>query len=100
MLATFGLERLESGLNHDAVSATDVAEFLQQARADDVRTLARDGMPRALERMHRRLHERESPAEVARTPIIEDEWLSLPTPLYVHNAANPEFQPSRHAYRV
>ena len=46
MLATFGLERLESGLDRDTVSATDVAEFLQQAQADDVRTLARDGMPK------------------------------------------------------
>ena len=36
MLATFGLERLESGLDGDTVSAADVAEFLEQARADDV----------------------------------------------------------------
>ena len=100
MLATFGLERLETGLNRDTVSATDVAEFLEQAQADDVHTLARDGMPEALECMYRRLQERESPVEVARTPIIEDEWPNLPTPLYVHNAANPEFQPSRHANRV
>ena len=100
MLATFGLERLETGLNRDTVSATDVAEFLAQAQADDVRTLARDGMPEALECMHRRLHERESPVEVVRTPIIEDEWPNLPTPLYAHNGANPEFQPSRHANRV
>ena len=48
MLATFGLERLETGLNRDTVSATDVAEFLEQAQADDVHTLARDGMPEAL----------------------------------------------------
>ena len=100
MLATFGLERLETGLNRDTVSATDVAEFLQQARADDVRTLARDGMPEALECMHRRLHECESPVEVPRAPIIEDEWRNLPTPLYAHDGANPEFQPSGHAYRV
>ena len=65
MLATFGLERLETGLNRDTVSATDVAEFLEQARADDVRTLVRDGMPEALDCMHRRLQQRESPVEVA-----------------------------------
>ena len=100
MLATFGLERLETGLNRDTVSATDVAEFLQQARADDVRTLARDGMPEALECMHRRLHERESPVEVPRTSITEDEWPNLPTPLYADNGPNTEFQPSRHANRV
>ena len=55
MLATFGLQRIESGLDRDTVSATDVAEFLEQAQADDVHTLARDGMPEALDGMHRRL---------------------------------------------
>lgn len=100
MLATFGLERLESGLDRDTVSATDVAEFLEQARPDDVRTLARDGMPEALDGMHRRLQERISEAEVATTYVIDDEWSSLPTPLYLHNAANTEFQPSRHANPV
>jgi len=29
MLATFGLQRLESSLEDDAVSAADVAEFLE-----------------------------------------------------------------------
>ena len=88
MLATFGLERLETGLDRDTVSATDVAEFLEQARADDVRTLARDGMPKALDGMHRRLHERVFDVEVARPRITEDEWLNLPTPLYLDTRAN------------
>ncbi len=100
MLATFGLERLETGLDRDTVSATDVAEFLEQAQADDVRTLARDGMPRALDGMHRRLQGRVSAVDVARTHITVEEWPNLPTPLYVYNGANPEFQPSRHANRV
>ena len=103
MLATFGLERLETGLNRDTVSATDVAEFLEQAQADDVRTLARDGMPQALACMHRRLHERDSEVEVVKTvrsvgAVYESP--NLPTPLYVYSRANPEFQPSRHANRV
>ena len=103
MLATFGLERLETGLNRDTVSATDVAEFLEQARADDVHTLARDGMPQALACMHRRLHERDSAVEVVKTvssvgTIYEPP--NLTTPHYVYNRANPEFQPSRHANRV
>ena len=100
MLATFGLERLEAGLDCDTVSATDVAEFLEQARAADVHTLARDGMPTALDGMHRRQQERVSEVEVARPHIIEDEWLNLPTPLYADNGPNTEFQPSRHANRV
>jgi hypothetical protein len=100
MLATFGLERLESGLDRDTVSATDVAEFLQQAQADDVRTLARDGMPKALDGMHRRLNGRDSPVEVARAYTTVDEWPDLPTPHYAYNGANTEFQPSRHPNRV
>jgi hypothetical protein len=97
MLATFGLERLESGLNRDTVSATDVAEFLEQAEADDVNTLARDGMSHALDSLHQRLHERESAINgfTAGTPTS-----NLPTRLYVHHGSNPEFQPTRHANRV
>ena len=34
MLATFGLQRLESSLEDDTVSAADVAEFFDQAEAD------------------------------------------------------------------
>ena len=54
MLATLGLGRLEKALAHDTVTATDVAEFLDQADAVDVHTLAREGMPEALEYLHRR----------------------------------------------
>jgi GrpB-like predicted nucleotidyltransferase (UPF0157 family) len=97
MLATFGLERIESGLNRDTVSATDVAEFLEQAQADDVRTLARDGMPQALDCLHRRLHDRGSAGAAVRT---SEEQSRLPTRLYVYNRGNPEFRPTRHANRV
>ena len=100
MLATFGLQRLESGLDRDTVSAADVAEFLEQARADDVHTLARDGMPEALDGMHRRLQERVPEPEVAKAFIIDDDWSSLPMPLYADNVANTEFQQSPHANRV
>lgn len=48
MLAALGLGRLEKSLDHDTMTASDVADFL------DVRTLARDGMPEALELLHRR----------------------------------------------
>ena len=49
MLATLGLERLENTLNRGCVDAADVAEFLAQAEPRDMRTLARDGMPEALD---------------------------------------------------
>lgn len=54
MLATLGLGRLERFLARDTVTATDVAEFLEQAEAVDVHTLARNGMPEALDYLHRR----------------------------------------------
>lgn len=58
MLATLGLGRLENALAHDTVTATDVDEFLDQAlnqsTAVDVHTMAREGMPEALEYLHRR----------------------------------------------
>jgi hypothetical protein len=95
MLATFGLERLESGLQRDTVTSTDVAKFLEQAEAADVDTLARDGMSRALDGMKQRLHERENNWSGTSTPAR-----GLPSRLYVHHQANPEFQPTRQANRV
>ena len=97
MLATFGLERLESGLRRDTVSATDVAKFLEQAEAVDVDTLARDGMSRALDRLNQRLHERESTSNGVSAALSSP---GLPTRVYVHHRVNPEFQPTRHANRV
>jgi hypothetical protein len=97
MLATIGLGRLESALGCDPVSPSDVAEFLQQAEADDVDTLVRDGMGQALDNIHRRLHERESAA--AAVPVGAA-TAGLPTRVYIHELANPGFQPTRHANRV
>ena len=52
--ATLGLGRLEKELAHGTVTATDVAEFLEHAEAVDMHTLAREGMPEALDYLHRR----------------------------------------------
>ena len=97
MLATFGLQRLESSLDDDTVSASDVAEFLEQAKADDVNTLAREGMGPALDGLHQRLGERDWSLDIRPGPR---DTASLPTRLYVHHRSNPEFQPTRHANRV
>jgi hypothetical protein len=97
MLATFGLQRLESSLDDAAVSATDVAEFLDQAEADDVDTLAREGMGPALDGLHQRLSEREWLLDA---PTVARDKASLPNRLVVHHRPNPEFQPTRHANRV
>ncbi|MBW0018429.1 MAG: hypothetical protein JO236_12910 [Mycobacterium sp.] len=58
MLATLGLGRLEKELSHNTVTPTDVAEFLEHAEAVDMRTLARAGMPEALDNLHRRQAQR------------------------------------------
>jgi hypothetical protein len=97
MLATFGLQRLESRLDDDTVSASDVAEFLEQAEPDDVDTLAREGMGPALDGLHQRLGERVWPLDGGSDA---GDMTSLPTRLYVHHGSNPEFQPTRHANRV
>jgi hypothetical protein len=54
MLAALGLGRLERELAHESVTATEVAVFFEQAEGLDIRTLAREGMPEALEYLHRR----------------------------------------------
>jgi hypothetical protein len=97
MLATFGLERLETGLDRGTVSVTDVAKFLEQAEDVDVSTLARDGMSHALDRLNQRLHERESAATGRINGTVTQ---GLPTRVYVHQTANTEFQRTPHAYRV
>ena len=97
MLAAFGLERLETGLHRDTVSATDVAKFLEQAEADDVNTLARDGMSRAMDSLHQRMHGR---ASTHNGKTASAEPARLPTRVYVHRGVNTEFQPTPHANRV
>ena len=97
MMATFALERLESSLSRDTVSASDVAAFLQQAEADDVNTLARDGMSQAMDRQHRRL-QGQTPKQNGQIPITDSE--RLPTRVLIHSAANPEFQRTRQPNRV
>jgi hypothetical protein len=97
MMATFALERLETSLSRDTVSASDVAAFLDQAEADDVNTLARDGMSRALDGQHRRLNGQGSKRN-GKSPAPDGE--RLPTRVLVHSAANPEFQRTRQPNRV
>jgi hypothetical protein len=100
MLATFGLDRLENGITRDTVTATDVAEFLEQAQADDVRTLAMEGMPEALDGMARRRNDHESAAEDTAGDPFDEEWSNLPGKLYMYNPVNPEFRQSRPTNRV
>ncbi len=83
MVATFGLQRIESGLRPDAVSATDVARFLDQAVA--------------LERANQRLHEHQTALSSHTTNGMSRD---LPERVYVHHGANTGFQRTAHPYRV
>jgi hypothetical protein len=113
MLATFGLGRLEAGLEKDTVTASDVAEFLEQAEPIDVRTLAREGMPEALDGLHRRIgrmtdESRDGPgdAEATTDPLLMAAIVSsrqhpgLPRQRHNHSQANRQFGPPQHANRV
>jgi len=113
MLATFGLERLEAGLENDTVTATDVAEFLEQAEPIDVRTLAREGMPEALDSLHRRIGRLTgdpgylpSSAEPMTDPLFAAAIISAPEQAalagqrHKHSRPNRQFGPPQHANRV
>jgi hypothetical protein len=113
MLVTLGLGRLERELAHDTVTATDVAEFLEHAEAVDVHTLAREGMPEALDYLHRRqaqrLHDSPPPGRHARThdagpffaaDIGDPGEAGLPTRMHTHSRVNLQFKATRHVNRV
>jgi hypothetical protein len=108
MLATFGLQRLEAGLENDTLTARDVADFLEQAEAVDMRTLARDGMPEALNSLHRRINYETAPLPSSAEPVT-DQWSTLISApiqpaslrdLHQHSQANRQFAPREHANRV
>ena len=113
MLATLGLGRLEKELAHDTVTATDIDEFLEHAEAVDVHTLAREGMPEALDYLHRRQAQRllESPPAGRHAkpddagPFFADDvnnhgGTALPTRMHKHSRANPQVTGTRHVNRV
>lgn len=58
MLATLGLERLERALDHHAAPTANPAEFSAQTEPIDIHTLAREGLPEALDYLHRRQAQR------------------------------------------
>jgi hypothetical protein len=113
MLATLGLGRLERQLAQDSVTASDVDEFLENADPVDVHTLAREGMPEALDYLHRRQVQRslDSPPrgrharpDDAAPPFPGDldsyDEAALPTQMHKHSRANPEVTGTRHVNRV
>ena len=93
MLATFGLDRLEAGLVDGTVSPDDVNALLEQAKADSLRTppVPRDStLPGTLPLRETRLD----------AYALAESTTGLPTRVYVHQRANPQFQTTRQPDRV
>lgn len=94
MLATFGLGRLEASLDEDTVSPKDVVAFLEQAKADCAKPAARS------------IGEERYPfvdddyVDAYSQRLIGDQATGLPVRVFIHHGSNPEFQPTRHAFRV
>lgn len=113
MLAALGLGRLEAELADDTVTTTDVDDFPDHAEAVDMRTLAREGMPEALDYLHRRqaLRLDDSPphrtqtgprhaAPVFATDFGDRDEARLPTRTPNDSHVNPQFGGARHVNRV
>jgi len=89
MLATFGLDRLEAGLDTDTVSADDVAAVLEQAKADCAKTPIRVA--------HEASDDFDLPLD---TYLATKPATGLPARIYIHHGTNPEFRPTRQPDRV
>jgi hypothetical protein len=113
MLAALGLGRLEAELADDTVTTTDVDEFLEHAEAVDMHTLAREGMPEALDYLHRRqalrLDDPAPPrpqtgprhaAPAVATDLGDRDEARLPTRAPADSHVNPQFGEARYVNRV
>jgi len=109
MLTALGLGRLERQLAHEDVTTAEIEEFLEWAEAVDVHTLARDGMPLALEYLEWRQAQQLDDDPPGRAPagrhraeslfatdFPEGREASLPTRIH----ANPQFRATKHVNHV
>jgi hypothetical protein len=113
MLAALGLGRLEKDLAHKSPTASDIDEFLEYADAVDMHTLAREGMPLALEYLHWRQAQQLAQlppggsyggrhrAEPAFVVDFDDRRVAdLPTRIHGHPRVNPQFRATKHVNHV
>lgn len=101
MVATFGLERVESGLRDGTLSAADVDEFLEQAKATEAEARAREVADTVPYTGSECVCE-QSASLPASLPMYTEaiSARALPTGDYLQHLANPEFRQTRHANRV
>lgn len=95
MLAALGLGRLERLLGHEAVTVRDVDDFLEQAEAVDMHTLAREGLPEALDYLHRRQSEQHARVSSEARNVDGAGEQELPPPIYRHLRPNPQYIATR-----
>ena len=103
MLATFGLGRLEARLDssQDTYSAADVKALLEKVKAACALTSSDAGtLP------HRVTVRADAPRALPSASPLRDNPLGgfsepeLPSPMYAHSGANPQFRQTRQANRV
>ncbi|MGD1242034.1 hypothetical protein [Mycobacterium seoulense] len=113
MLAALGLGRLERGLARDDVAVLAVTELFERVELVDMHTLAREGMPEALEYLHRREARELSEAALAgltarprhaapsfAASFVDHAELTLPTRIHPQSRINPQFKATRPVNRV
>ena len=94
MLATFGLDRLEAGLQDDTVSPQDVNAYLEQAKAECAKTAPRTELAYAYATVDARYDEHVLPHS------MDTSAAGLPRRVFIPHETNPEFQPTRQPHRV
>jgi hypothetical protein len=94
MLATFGLDRLEASLDGDVVSEQDVTAYVEQAKAVCAKPAAHTGDVLRYELLDDAYEDEYEECIVTESPR------GLPARVFIHHGSNPEFQATRHAYRV
>lgn len=93
MLATFGLGRVESRLGSNDPQADAIPEWLSHPPSS-----ARPAQPSAAHLWQPTRHERAHPAFVGFSTLGDEP--GLPTRLFGHERANPQFSPTRHTNPV
>lgn len=104
MLATVGLQRVESALGRETVTADDVAEYLDHAKANGAGACRGHDPDGPALRFLPRIPSRAADLDDFVADPPDDQVRALPEPRYIVPAVLPgpktEFQQTRHADRV